>query len=418
VNGTLELGNERREPSVNFAADGGAGVALSRTGLDRLGTVLAAAIERGDTPGLVALVHRRGETHVIALGAMEADGGAPMRRDAIFRIASMTKPISAAAAMILVEEGRLRLDEPVDGLLPELANRRVLRRIDAELDDTVPAERPITLRDLLTFTAGFGMVLLPAGSTPIQRAIDEAKVGPGPDTPEADEDVWMKRLGALPLVHQPGAAFMYHTAAEVLGVLIGRAAGQHFDDFARERLFEPLGMADTGFVVPPEKAGRVPGRYETDWGSGATVRRDDPRPWDRPPAFPSGGTGLWSTADDYLAFCRMLLDKGRHPGGRILSRPAVELMTTDQLTPQQKAGGEILLGSGGWGFGMAVDTRRDQLYSSPGRFGWNGGLGTTAYSDPAEDLVGILLTNRAATSPRPPRVVVDFWTAAYAAIND
>jgi CubicO group peptidase (beta-lactamase class C family) len=391
---------------------------LSRAGLDRLQAVLAATVERGDAPGLVALVHRRGETHVVALGAMAADGDAPMRRDAIFRIASMTKPIAAAAAMILVEEGRLYLDEPVDELLPELANRAVLRSIDAELDDTVPAERPITLRDLLTFRPGFGVVLLPPGSTPFQRAVDAAHLGAGPDAPEADADTWMKRLGALPLAHQPGTAFMYHIPADVLAVLIGRAAGQRFDDFLRDRLFEPLGMADTGFVVPAANADRVPARYETDGETGATVRRDDPRPSDRPPVFPSGGTGLFSTADDYLAFCRMLLDKGRHAGGRILSRPAVELMTTDHLTAEQKAGNEILLGSGGWGFGMAVETCRDQLYTSPGRFGWNGGLGTTAYSDPAEDLVGILLTQRAMTSPRPTRVMVDFWTAAYAAIDD
>jgi CubicO group peptidase (beta-lactamase class C family) len=398
------------------------GGGLSQARLDRMREVMAWAVERGDVPGLVALVHRRGETHVAAFGTMVAGGDTPMRRDTIFRIASMTKAITAAAAMILVEECRLRLDDPVDELLPELADRRVLRRIDAPLDDTVPAERSITMRDVLTFRLGIGAVMAPPGSYPIQRAMDEAGIDRGPDGPACGPDEWIKRLGALPLVHQPGAAWMYHTGADVLGVLIARAAGRPFEEFLRERIFEPLGMKDTGFHLPAEKLDRMPVSYATDPQTGALVRRADPRDgvWDRPPAFPSGGGGpsLLSTADDYLAFCRMMLNKGRYDGGRILSRPAVELMTTDHLTPAQKAGNEVFFGSGGWGFGVAVDSRRDDLATRPGRFGWNGGLGTSAYTDPAEDMVGVLLTQRAMTSPQSPRVFQDFWTSAYAAIED
>ncbi|MCW2639637.1 MAG: serine hydrolase [Dactylosporangium sp.] len=398
------------------------GGGLSQARLDRMREVMAWAVERGDVPGLVALVHRRGETHVAAFGTMVAGGDTPMRRDTIFRIASMTKAITAAAAMILVEECRLRLDDPVDDLLPELADRRVLRRIHAPLDDTVPAERSITMRDVLTFRLGIGAVMAPPGSYPIQRAMDEAGINPGPDGPACGPDEWIKRLGTLPLVHQPGAAWMYHTGADVLGVLIARAAGRPLDEFLRERIFEPLGMKDTGFHLPPEKLDRMPVSYATDPQTGALVRRADPRhgAWGRPPAFPSGGggPGLVSTADDYLAFCRMMLNKGRYDGGRILSRPAVELMTTDHLTPAQKAGNEVFFGSGGWGFGVAVDSRRDDLATRPGRFGWNGGLGTSAYTDPAEDMVGVLLTQRAMTSPQPPRVFHDFWTSAYAAIED
>jgi CubicO group peptidase (beta-lactamase class C family) len=395
---------------------------LSPAGLDRFRAVLAAAVGRGEVPGLVALVHRRGETHVAALGTMAAGGDAPMRRDTIFRIASLTKPITAAAAMILVEECRLRLDDPVDDLLPELADRRVLRSVDGPLDDTVPAERSITVRDLLTFRLGIGAVFAPPGSLPIQRAMAETGVDRGPDGPSCGPDEWIKRLGALPLIHQPGTRWMYHTGADVLGVLIARAADRPFDEFLRERVFEPLGMTDTGFHLPAAKLDRIPVSYTTDPDSGALVSRDGPREgaWDRPPVFASGGGGpsLLSTADDYLAFCRMLLNNGRHDGGRILSRPAVELMTTDHLTPAQKAGNEVFLGSGGWGFGVAVDARRDDLATKSGRFGWTGGLGTTAYTDPAEDMVGVLLTQRAMTSPRPPRVFQDFWTAAYAAIDD
>ena len=396
------------------------GGGLSRAGLDRLHAVLAAAVERGDAPGLVAVVHRRGETHVVTLGTMAAGGDDPMRRDAIFRISSMTKPVTAVAAMILVEEGRLYLDEPLDDLLPELADLRVVRSIDAALDDTVPAERPITLRDLLTSRLGSGLMFSPPDDCPLQRAMGEAGLTPGPDNPDMSPDEWIKRLGALPLAHQPGTVFTYHTPIEVLSVLIARAAGRPFDEFLRERIFEPLGMVDTGYRVPTADLGRMPVQYVPDWQTGATIRRAEPRDgsWDRPPAFPSGGTGLCSTADDYLAFCRMLLDRGRYAGGRILSRPAVELMTTDHLTPGQKAGSEILLGSSGWGFGLAVDTRRDQVFTNPGRFGWSGGMGTSAYVDPAEGLVGVLMTQQAFSSPQPSRVVTDFWTAAYSAIDD
>jgi CubicO group peptidase (beta-lactamase class C family) len=389
---------------------------LSKDRLDRMHDILTGSVTSGELPGYVALVHRHGETYVATAGGLELGGDAPMRRDTIFRIASMTKPITAVATMILVEECRLRLDDPVDDLLPELANRRVLRSLDAELDDTVPAVRPITVRDLLTFRPGIGLVLAQPGTYPIQRAIDEAGATPGLDTPDFGPDEWIRRLGGLPLVHQPGEAWMYHIGADILGVLIARAAGQPFGDFLRERVFAPLGMADTGFHVPPDRRDRLAAAYEPDPRTGEFVRRDDPR--DRPPAFASGGGGLVSTADDYLAFSRMLLNGGRHDGGRILSRPAVELMTTDHLTPAQKAGNEIFFGPGGWGFGVQVDTCVDNLYIRPGRFGWSGGLGTTAYTDPGEGLVGMLLTQRAMTSPVPPPVMFDFWTCAYAAIDD
>ncbi len=395
--------------------------AWSPARLGRMRTVMSTHVERGGVPGLVALVSRRGETHVDVLGTMTASGGAPVKRDTLFRIASMTKPITAAAAMILVEECKLRLDDPVDRLLPELASRRVLKRLDGPLDDTVPARRPITLRDLLTFRTGIGAVMAPAGLHPIQRAMDAAGLAPSPEPPTVTPDVWMQRLGDLPLVHSPGEAWMYHTSSDVLGVLIARAAGQPLETFLRDRLFDPLGMKDTAFHVPADKLDRLPPCYGGDRKTGALIVFDDPSDslWGHPPAFASGGGGLISTADDYLAFCRMMLNKGRHDRERILSRPSVELMTTDHLTPEQKAGTEMILGDGnGWGFGMAVCTRRDDLASVPGRFGWNGGLGTSAYSDPREGLVGILMTTRRMDTPQPPPVFLDFWTTAYQAIGD
>jgi len=398
---------------------------LSTAGLGHMRDVMAGYVERGDVPGLVTLVSRRGETHVDALGMMALGGRDPMRRDTIFRIASMTKPITAAAAMILVEECTLRLDEPVDRLLPELAERRVLKRIDGPVDDTVPAIRPITVRDLLTFRMGFGVVLELPDTYPIQRAIRERLENQGPSNPSAvpGPDEWMRRLGTLPLMHQPGEKWMYNTGSDVLGVLIARASGQPLDTFLRERLFEPLGMKDTGFSVPAAALDRLATGYGVNPDTGALTLNDEPEDgqWSQPPAFPSGAGGLVSTIDDYLAFGQMMLNKGMHGSTRILSRPSVETMTTDQLTPAQKAVSGLIPGyfdSHGWGFGVSIITRRDDVAGVPRRFGWDGGLGTSWYSDPSEEMVTILMTQRAWTSPRPPNICLDFWTLTYQAIDD
>ncbi len=394
---------------------------FSKARLARMHHTLADHVERGALPGLVALLDRKGETRVDAIGTMDLGGSVPMRRDTIFRIASMTKPITAAAAMILVEECRLRLHDPVDDLLPELANRRVLKSLESAIDDTVPANRPITVRDLLTFRLGLGMVMAPPGKYPIQAAMAEVGLAPGPVAAALTPDQWMERVGSLPLMYQPGERWLYHTGSDVLGVLIARASGQPLETFLRERLFEPLGMKDTGFQVPAEKLNRLPTSYWRDPASGALKVYDDPTKshFAEPPPFPSGGGGLVSTADDYLAFSRMMLGKGKLGRERVLSRPAVELMTTNHLTPAHKVGSEMFFAlDRGWGFGMAVVTGRDTMSSTPGRFGWDGGLGTSGYSDPAEDMVGILFTQRSLDSPQPPQVFADFWTSAYQAIDD
>ena len=238
---------------------------LSKARLGRMHDVMAGYVERGEVPGIVTLVSRRGEVHVDAIGMQAIGGNDPMRRDTIFRIASMTKPITAVAAMILVEECKLRLDEPVDRLLPELADRKVLKRLDGPLDDTVPANRPITVRDLLTFRMGFGMIMAPPGTYPIQRAATEHGIGMGPPKPQEQPapDEWLRRLGTLPLMHQPGEKWMYNTASDVLGVLIARASGQPLETFFRERIFEPLGMKDTGFSVPAAQLDRFATSYST-----------------------------------------------------------------------------------------------------------------------------------------------------------
>ena len=401
--------------------DGG----LSGDRLRRLHEVMTGYVERGEVPGLVTLIARRGEGHVDAIGAMAAGSEEPMRRDTIFRISSMTKPVTAAAAMICVEECLLRLDEPVDRLLPELANRQVLRRPEAELDETVPAHRPITVRDLLTFTMGLGIVAAEPGTVPLADALNQLELGqgmPSPATPPAPDE-WIRRLGSLPLLYQPGERWLYNTGADVLGVLIERAVGQPFENFLAERIFGPLGMNDTGFDVPWDKISRLPTAYVINPRSGAAEVYDDPHDgqWSRLPSFPSGGGGLVSTAEDYLAFADMLREKGTSRGVRILSRPSVEFMTTDQLTPEQKAASGLVQGFfrvHGWGFGMSVVTERTEVAKSVGTYGWDGGMGTSWYNDPAEELTMILMTQQAWASQIPPRLFQDFWTATYAAIAD
>jgi len=397
---------------------------LAAVRLGRMHGVMASYVERGTVPGLVSMVSRRGELHVDAIGA-QSIGGVPIRRDTIFRISSMTKPITAVATMILVEECKVRLDDPVDRLLPELADRKVLKRLDGPIDETVPAYRPITVRDLLTFRMGFGQVMALPDAYPILTSANALNIGMGPPMPSTmpTSDEWLGRLGTLPLMVQPGERWMYNTGADVLGVLIARAARQPFDAFLRERVFEPLGMKDTGFSVPASNLDRLATSYWTDPTTGALGIFDEANggQWSSPPAFPSGAAGLVSTIDDFLAFGQMMLNKGILGNERILSRPSVETMTTDQLTPQQKEVSGLIPGyfnSHGWGFGMSVVTQRDDIAGTVGKYGWDGGLGTSWYSDPVEEMITILMTQAAWTSPSPPDICRDFWTLAYQAIND
>lgn len=394
---------------------------MSETRLHRLHDAMAGHIERGLLPGIVTLVSRHGETHVDVIGTMDVDGSRPMSRDTIFRIASMTKPIIAAATLILIEECRLRLDDPVAEHLPELADPQVLQSVNAPVDDTVPAIRPITTRDLLTFRSGHGMLFGPPDQYPIVAALTERGLGFGPPAPAKSlpPDEWLRRLGELPLIAQPGEKWLYNTGSDILGVLIARVTGQPLEAFLRDRLFTPLGMHDTSFSVPAAKLDRLPTSYMGEEGLPVW----DPATggqWTAPPPFPSGAGGLVSTADDYHAFATMLLNNGRHGTERILSRPAVQTMTTDQLSPATKAISGFFPGyfdHQGWGMGVAVITGRDNLSATPGRYGWDGGLGTSWWSDPAEDLTGIMLHQRAEFHPVS-KPYLDFWTSVYQAIDD
>jgi CubicO group peptidase (beta-lactamase class C family) len=336
----------------------------------------------------------------------------------------VTKPITAVAAMILVEECRLRLDDPVVDFLPELANRRVLRTIDSELDDTVPAKRAITLRDLLTFRSGYGEVAFLSPTCPMQRALIEARLPLSAWKFEGTADAFMQTLGRLPLVDQPGERWLYHMSAEILGVLIARASGMSLSAFMRERIFDPLGMKDTGFTVPHSQLARVATCYQTDFSNGAITILEEARSdlLAQPCVFESGaGDQFMSTADDLLAFGRMMVNGGKFGTVRLLSRPTVELMATDHLTPEQKAASpffENFWDSRGWGLGLSVVTRRDDVASVLGRFGWDGAFSTSMYMDPREGLVGILLAQCRPGALRLPPVVLDFWTSVYQAIDD
>ncbi|MFJ6780680.1 serine hydrolase domain-containing protein [Streptomyces yangpuensis] len=401
---------------------------FSEAGLRKVRDVLTRHVDSGKIPGVVALVGRGGETHVEAVGTMRHDGGAPMSRDTIFRMASTSKPVTMAASMALLDDCALRLDDPVDQWLPELAGRRVLKRIDGPVDDTEPARRPITVRDLLTSTFGLGIDLTALGS-PIMNAIFEGGVFSQGATPLPEQDEWMRRLGTLPLMRQPGEHWQYHLSHDVLGVLVSRVTGRPFETFLRERVLDPLGMKDTAFHVPADRIDRLPPSYAPNPQTGEFTVWDEAKggQYSAPVAFQAGGGGLVSTVDDYHAYFRMLLNRGTHGSERILSRPAVELMTTNRLTPEQEAARTALARGavqvsfgqgqqGGWGFGMAVRTYRGD-YAPVGQFGWDGGTGTSAYADPENDLTGVLLTQVGLTTAAPAQLIHDFWTTVYQAID-
>ena len=388
--------------------DGG----FSKAGLDRLHGVMAGYVERGDLPGLVMLVSHRGRVHADAIGRLAFEGS-PIKRDSIFRITSMTKPITAAAAMVLVEDGKIALDDAVDRWLPELAGRKVLLRLDSLVHQTVPARRSITLRDLLTFRCGYGIIPVFPDRFPIQRAYAEAGLAPGPVFPSYPPDELIKRYSRLPLAYQPGESWLYNGGSEILSVLIPRVAGITLGEFLNERIFAPLGMKDTEFYCPKEKQHRFATAYMQD-NAARQLKVFDPPVTGRfsnPPVFENGAAGLVSTADDFNAFAQMMLEGGALGSARVLSRESVALMTTNHIKADEKRESQLFLGNArGWGFGLSVFAALDDPNASQGRFGWDGGYGTSWYSDPQAQLTGILLTQRVMDSPKPPAIFTDFWT--------
>ena len=395
---------------------------FSPEGLKAVTAAMQGAIDKGDCAGVVTLLYRHGEiAQVNAIGWQDEAAKTPMRRDTIFRIASMTKPVVSVATLILMEEGKLALTDPVEKFLPELANRKLLPDPAAPLESAQPSPRGITVLDLLTHRSG--IVTPDTTPGPLVTALKDADASKAMGT-----DEWIKRVGALPLAYEPGTRFNYGNSFDVLGVLIARAAGTTLSELLEARIFKPLGMKDTGFWVPADKMARFATNYGVDPQTKKRIVADPSGPqsrWAKPPAFPAGAGGLVSTADDYLALARMLLNKGRVGDVRILSHESVTLMTANELTPEQRktpfAGFEFWAGQG-FGLGVSVvdDVARQARspfgYSSAGSFGWPGAFGTWWQADPKEDMVQIFMVQMPAADPRSP--VRRFQEASYRAIDD
>jgi CubicO group peptidase (beta-lactamase class C family) len=368
---------------------------------------LKAHVDNGSVPGAVGLVARDDQVEVQVVGAVDVEGTAPMARDSIFRIASITKPIVAAAVMMLVDDGLIALDDPIGRWLPELKSPTVVRTPDGPVDDVVPAARPITVADLLTFRAGYGFpddFSLPA----VQLLFSELAQGAPQPERVAAPDEWITKLARIPMLHQPGDTWLYNTCSDIQGVLIARASGRPLAEFLAERLFEPLGMVDTGFHVPADKLGRFTSYYQPDPAGGIKLVDAPDGQWSKPPAFPSGGGGLVSTADDLHAFGRMLLADGRG----VLSPEAVRQMTTDQLTPAQREASALFLEGQGWGFGGSVDVAAIDPWNVPGRYGWVGGTGATFHITPSTGATTVVLSQTSMTNPSPNALMRDFWRYA------
>lgn len=371
-----------------------------------LDAALRPYVDSDALPGVVALVARGDDVEVAVLGHQGTDG-APMRRDSIFRGASITKPLTAALAMLLVEDGLLDLDAPVGLLLPELADPRVLRTPTSALDDTVACSRPITARHLLGSTSGHGFTTVESPVVPLLvERLGQASTDVGA-VPAPDE--WMRLLADIPLIHQPGEGWTYNASYDVLGVLLARAGGEDLADLMAERLLGPLGMVDTGFHVPAADCDR----FTTLFGhrDGELVVTDEPDgAFAASPAFASGAGGIVTTADDMLAFGRMLLAEG----DGLLQPMSVRRMMTDHTTEQQREMGGFFLDGQGWGFGGGVDTSIRQPWNVVGRYGWVGGTGTAAYVDPAHRTVSVILTQVELAGPESAGALEAFWRAAAA----
>lgn len=369
-------------------------------------------VDEGALPGAVAVVDRAGDREVVAVGAADVEGSRPMTADSLFRIASITKPITAAAVLTLVDDGTLAFADPIARWLPELADPKVVRTPSSPVDDVVPARRPITVFDVLTGQAGWGFAsdfTLPAVQAlfPVQGDGREVQSFPPPD-------VWLARLAEVPLAFQPGEAWLYDTCSTIQGVLAARASGRSLPELLEERIFAPLGMADTGFVVGPDRRDRFTTFYKKT-ADGLVLADPPDGQWSTMPALPLGSGGLAGTAGDWVAFGRMLLASGvAADGRRVLSPESVRALTTDHTTAAQREIGALFLEGQGWGMGGAVDVAVVEPWTVPGRYGWVGGTGTTAHIVPSTDTVAVLLTQVGADSPVPPEWMRDFWREAAA----
>lgn len=416
VAGTIAIGVVLAGVSTVSSQSTVSGLSLKR--LERVTAVLDDYIAAGEIAGAVSLIYRHGEVvHVSARGVQDLDTRAPMVRDTIFGLASMTKPVTAVAVMMLVEAGAIGLDEPVDRWLPELASPKVLDDPHGPLDEVHDAPRAITVRDLLRYTMGTGSMGYAGISDEAPIAQAHAQLRSRRD--ELTPDQYLERLGAVPLVYAPGERFMYNTPSTVAGVLIPRVSGMGLDQFMETKIFDPLGMRDTGFVVPADKRARLASYYRAGEQPGTLVKvEDNETRYREPPVFPSASGGLVSTVDDYLRFARMLLQKGEVDGVRLLSRESVELMTTDQMPKEPHR--RFFISDGFWrgaGFGLGLQVTTEWLDPGPsaGSFWWHGATGVQWTADPHEDLIFLRFIQRRG-GPR--GLGADYMEALYAAIVD
>ena len=376
-----------------------------------LADALARHVGAGDVPGLVAVVGRGSDLDVTVLGD-QTIGGPPMGEDSLFRIASIGKPITAAATLALVADGVVALDDPVDDLLPELASPRVVRSLMSQVDDTVAANRAITVGDLLRSTNGHGF---PSDFSAPAAALLAERLQQGPPQPQlvAPPDEWMATLGEIPLLHQPGEGFTYNAAFDILGVLVARASGRSFPAYLAERVLRPLAMDETAFAFGAGTESRRTSYYGHGEGGDLELINGRAGQWANEPPFPSGAGGLVSTAADLVAFARMLLAGG----GDVLPSALVAAMMTDQLTPAIRATDSVFLDGQSWGYGGGVDVERRQPWNVVGRYGWIGGTGTASYVVPADGSVTILLTQVQLGGPDGAPVLETFARAAAAQLG-
>jgi CubicO group peptidase (beta-lactamase class C family) len=350
-------------------------------------------VDCGELAGIVTLTSRSGEiVQSEAIGWSDIETRTPMRFDSLFRIASMTKPITSVAALMLVEQGRIALEDPIARWVPELASPRVMRDAVGPLDDTVPAQRAITIEDLLTHRSGIGYAFFSEG--PLKQAYESTLGDPVMNRSTPDE--WLAALGTLPLAYQPGERFHYGHSTDVLGFLIGRVAGKPLRQVLQEWILEPLGMMDTDFWLPRVKRSRLASLYRYDEATGR-LAKVEPEMYDDPPAYTPGGGGLISSAADYHRFARMLLGGGALDGVRLLRPETVRLMQTNRLTDAQRQvpfAGMPLWQKNGFGLGLSIaEDPIGNLYAcgAPGSMTWPGIYGTWWQADPVHDLIMIYL---------------------------
>jgi CubicO group peptidase (beta-lactamase class C family) len=372
-------------------------VGLSATRLQRLDRWAERLVDSGKLPGVLTMVMRRGQlAHLSVYGKADVERGTPLRSDTIFRIYSMTKPLTSTAIMMLYEDGHFQLDDPITRFLPCFRNMRVLTGGARGKWDSVPAERDITFRDLLTHTAGFTNASMAA--TQVDALYRNANIDF--TFGECSLGEMVERLSEMPLLAQPGAEWNYSVATDVLGHLVSVISGQPFDEFLEQRILRPLGMVDTGFEVPSSKLPRLAANYRPGDGGRLEVI-DDPANsrYAKKPPIPSGGGGLVSTASDYMRFCHMMLRKGELDGVRLLGRKTVELMTSNHLRGdmgdmgQPRFSESTYQGIGfGLGFSVMLDPAKAQILGTQGEYAWGGVASTAFWIDPVEDMAVLLLT--------------------------